>query len=151
MYHKQQSYDVWFLRYGVRQTKFFGILDHFLHFYLPNNPKNQNFETMKKSPENIIILHMCIINDNHMMYGSWDMEHKGQNFLILGHFLPFYYPLNNPKNQIWKKRKKPGNIIIFHKCTINENHVIWCMVPEICSMTDRTFCYFGPFFALLPL
>ena len=22
-----------------------------------------------------IILHMCIINDNHMMYDSWNMEH----------------------------------------------------------------------------
>ena len=24
------------------------------------------------------------------------------------------------------------------------------MVPEIWSMTDRIFCHFGPFFALLP-
>ena len=27
--------------------------------------------------------------------------------------------------------------------------IIWCMVPEIWSMTDRSFCHFGPFFALL--
>ena len=25
------------------------------------------------------------------------------------------------------------------------------MVPEICSATDKNFCHFGPFFALLPL
>ena len=32
------------------------------------------------------------------MYGSWDIEHDGQNFfVILDHFLPFYPP-NNPKN-----------------------------------------------------
>ena len=36
----------------------------------PNNPKNENFEKMKNKPENIIILHMFTINDNHMMYGS---------------------------------------------------------------------------------
>ena len=36
----------------------------------PNNPQNQNFENMKKIPTDIIILHMCTINDNHMMYGS---------------------------------------------------------------------------------
>ena len=24
--------------------------------------------------------------------------------------------------------------------------IIWCMVPEIWSMTDRFFCHFGPFF-----
>ena len=35
VYHKWQSYDVWFLRYGVWQTEFFVILDHFLYFYLP--------------------------------------------------------------------------------------------------------------------
>ena len=29
---------------------------------------------MKKTPEDIIILQMCNINDSHMMYGSWDMQ-----------------------------------------------------------------------------
>ena len=53
-HHKSKSYDLWFLRYGVRQTESFLISDHFLLFYpLPpppqlNNPKNQNFEKMKK-------------------------------------------------------------------------------------------------------
>ena len=36
----------------------------------PDNPENQNFEKMKKTPRDIIILHMCNINENHMMYGS---------------------------------------------------------------------------------
>ena len=44
-----QSYDVWLLRYRAQQTKFFVILDHFLHFYPSNNPKNQNFETLNKN------------------------------------------------------------------------------------------------------
>ena len=48
-----------------------------------------------------------------------------------GRFLPSYPP-NNPKNQNFEKMK-----------TINVDHMmIW-------SMTDRIFCYFGPFFALL--
>ena len=79
--HKWQSYDVWFLRYGVQWAEFFVILDYFLPFYPPNNPKNQNFENMKKLPGDIILLHMRNIDDNHMMYGSWDMECDGQNFL----------------------------------------------------------------------
>ena len=29
-----------------------------------------NFEKMKKTPEDIIILQMSIINDSHLMYGS---------------------------------------------------------------------------------
>ena len=61
--------DVWFLRYGVRHAGFFVILDYFLSFYLSNNLKNQNFGKMKKIPIDYIILHMCIINENHMIYG----------------------------------------------------------------------------------
>ena len=49
LYQKPQSYEVWFLRRRVRQTKSFVILGHFLPFYPPNNPQNQNFEKMKKS------------------------------------------------------------------------------------------------------
>ena len=57
---------------------FFAILGHFLPFNLPNNLKNQSFEKM---PGNIIILHLHTTNDDHMMYGSWDMEPDRQNFL----------------------------------------------------------------------
>ena len=44
----------------------------FVPFYCPDNPINQNFEKMKekKTPGDIIILYMCTINDNHMMYDS---------------------------------------------------------------------------------
>ena len=65
--------DVWFLWYWAQQTKFFVILDNFLPFYPPKNQKNQNFEKMKKTAGDIIILHKCTINTNHMMYHSWDM------------------------------------------------------------------------------
>ena len=94
-------------------------------------------------------------------------------FWILDHFLPFYL-YDNLKNQNFEKAKKIlGDThcscnttydrchfyfsfwIIFcyftHMCTINDIwwH-IWCMVPEIWSVTDRNFGHFGPFFALLP-
>ena len=61
-----------------------GIFCHFgpfLPFYPSNNLKNQKFEKMKNTPKDIIILHTCTINDNHMMYGSWDMKCDRQNFL----------------------------------------------------------------------
>ena len=81
---------------------------------------------MKKTPGDIIILHKCTINGNHVMYGSWDMKHDGQNFfVILDRFLPFYPP-NNPKNQNFEKLKKtPGDIIILHMCTTNDNHMMY--------------------------
>ena len=48
VYHKGQSHNVWFLRYGAWWTKIFVILDCFLPFYLNNNLKNKNFEKMEK-------------------------------------------------------------------------------------------------------
>ena len=82
VYHRWRSY-VWFPRHWARQTVF---LDYFLPFYPPNNPENLNFEKLKKSSGDIVILHKCTINDNHMMYGSWDMKCEGaiQNFFFGG-------------------------------------------------------------------
>ena len=42
---------------------------HFLPFYSPKNPKNQNFEKEEKIAEDIIILHMCAKNHDHMDQG----------------------------------------------------------------------------------
>ena len=106
VYHKWQSYDVWFLRYGAWQTEFFVILDHFLPFYPPNNPKNQNFEKLKKTPGDIIILHKCTKNHDHMLYCSWDMACDRCNcyFSFWAIFCPFT-PLTTQKIKILKKWK----------------------------------------------
>ena len=54
----------------------------------------------------------CTRNDHHMKHGSWDMEHKRQNFVILDHFLPLYPSkiLLNPSeillNQKFRKKGK---------------------------------------------
>ena len=51
----------------------------FLPFYSPppppppqkkKKPREPNFEKMKKPPGDIIILHKCTINDDHIIYGS---------------------------------------------------------------------------------
>ena len=67
----------------MRQTYFFDILSFFLPLYPHNNLKNQNFEKMKNMPADIIILHLYDTNDNHMIYGSLDMEHNRQNFFVI--------------------------------------------------------------------
>ena len=70
----------------------------------PNNPENQNFEKMKKTTGYIIILYKRTKNDNHMIYGSWDMTFLNRQnfFVILGHFFAFF-PLKSPKNENIKK------------------------------------------------
>ena len=49
---------------------FFVLLPPFFVLLPFNNPENQDFENMKYMPGDIIILYMCTINANHMMYGS---------------------------------------------------------------------------------
>ena len=118
----------------------------FFAFYPPNNPKNF-FKKMKNTPEDIIILQMCTINDNHMMYGSWDMERDGQFFLSFWTVFVILPP-NNLKNQNFEKMKKnPGYIIILQRCTINDNHMMYGSWDIECDR--QNFCHFGPFFALL--
>ena len=65
-------YGFWNIR--CNRHEFFVILGHFLHFYLLTIWKSKLWN-MKKIPGGIIILQMCTINDDHTMYGSWDMVH----------------------------------------------------------------------------
>ena len=47
VYHKWQSYNIWFLRYEVWQTEFFVILGHALPFY-PITTQNINILKKRK-------------------------------------------------------------------------------------------------------
>ena len=55
--------------------------------------------------------------------------------------MPFCYP-ENPKNQNFEIWKNLLEISWFYTCVPK---IIWCIVPEIQSETDRIFCQFGPF------
>ena len=91
---------------------------------------------MKNIPGDII-LHKCIINDNHVMYVSWDIKRDGQNFLS---FWTVFCHSNNRKNQNFKKLKKmPGHIIILHKCTKNHDRILYCSLDMVCNGCN---CYF---------
>ena len=115
-------------------------------------------------PGDMISLHICTKNDNHMIYGSWDMEHnKTKFFVILGHFLLFN-PTNNLKNENFEeiiiiiiKRLEissfytsvPKIMIIFHKCTKNYDHMLYCSWDVVHDRCDfylfwTIFCPFTP-------
>ena len=111
-------------------------------------PKIKIWKKCKKHLK-ILSLHMCTITQDHMMYGSWDIKCKGQSFCHFGPFLPFDPP-NNPKNQNLEKIKKHLEILSFY-FSVTQMMIIWSMVPEISSTTDRIFSHFGPFFALFYL
>ena len=127
VYHKWWSYDIWFLRYWVQQTDFLTFWTIFCPFTNLTTQKIKILEKKKKTAcGDIIILHMCTINDTYMIYGFWDMECKRQCFVILGHFLPFH-PTNNPKNQNFEKMEKQmhGHIIFLHLSTTREHHMMY--------------------------
>ena len=130
------------------------VISHFGLFFAllsPNSPKNQNFEKMKKMPGDIIILHKCVKNHDHMLYCSWDMACDRCNcyFSFWAIFCPFT-PLTAQKIKILKKWKKYLEISPFY-IWVPKIMIRWCMVPEIWCVTDViVISHFGLFFALLP-
>ena len=96
---------------------FFALL--FLQFAKSKLWKNE------KTAGDIISLHKCTINDNHIMHGSSDMEHDRYNFLkFLTIFYPFS-PLTTPKIKTFKELKNwPGDIIL-QISTIKDNHMMY--------------------------
>ena len=99
--------------------------------FTPQFAKSKFWKNEKK-PGDIIVLHKCTINDNHIMHGSWDMEYQEQSFLSFWNIFCSLTPLKIPKMKILKKRKntttttkKCLEIISFYMCTVNDNHMMY--------------------------
>ena len=140
------SWDMEFNR-----QNFFVILDNFLLFYLPNNPKNKDFEKMKKAPGDIITLHMYhkwqSFDAWFLRYGVW----RTQFFCNFRLFFAFLPP-NNLKNQNFEKLKKTsGNIAILNKCTKNHYHMLYCSLDIVCNGCNCYFSFWGIFCPFTPL
>ena len=147
-------YDFWDMEHERQNFSHFGPFFALYTPSPPNNPKNQNFQKLKKHPRDIIILHKCTINDNHIIYGSWDINcNRPIFFVILGHFLPFYPPpLTAPKMKLSKKWKKQLEISSFY-ASVSKPMVIHYTVPEIWGVTDVIviFHFRLTFFTFTPL
>ena len=63
------------------------FLDRFFPFYPRNNPENQNFEKMEKTPGDVIVLHKCTKKHGHMHTGPeiWCVT----DVIFIFHFGPF--------------------------------------------------------------
>ena len=153
-FHRSSIYIIPVVKFSNRSIqKLFSFLQRTFMgyckvFYSPGNPKNQNFETLKKTPGDIIILHKWIKNHNHRLCCSLDMARNGCNcyFLYWAIFSTFT-SLTAWKIKIKKKKRKkePGIYnsvpkIMIKCCTVSE---IWCVMNVIIFS-------FGPFFTLLP-
>ena len=97
----------------MRRTEFPVILNHFLSFY----PENQNFEKMKKTPGDAIIVHMCTIYNNHIMYIPEIWSASDRISYHFGLFFSPFTPLITQKIKIFKnEEKKRLEILSFYKC-----------------------------------
>ena len=113
-------------------------------FTPPKNQKNQNLDKIEKIAGDIIILHMCTKNHDH------DVHSLYASFLSFWAIFCPSTPQPTQKIKILKKWKKmPGDIILLHMCTINEDHMIYGSW-EIRRTTHNfssfwaTFCPFYP-------
>ena len=81
VYHEWQSYNVWFLRYGVQQAKSFLILDHVLSFYW-------KIKILKKKPWRYHQL--TLVSHKWQSYDVWFLRYKlEQTEFFVDYFLPF--------------------------------------------------------------
>ena len=102
-------------------------------------------------PGDIIILHKCSKNHDHMLYYSWDMAFDKCNchFSFWAIFLPFYPP-NNRKIENFKKIKKCLEISSFYT-SVSKIMIICYTVKVIWHVTNVIVIFhFGLFFTLLP-
>ena len=77
------------------------------------------------------MLHMCTINDNHMMYGSQDMEHDRQNFLS---FWTIFCPFTPQTTLKFKRKKKKKKIPA--DTSVPKIMITCYTVPEIRHVTE---------------
>ena len=103
---------------------------------------------MKKMCVSVILLQMCTINEDHMIYDSWNIRCNKQTFLSFWDIFCPFTPWQPGKSKFWEIKNIPGDIIILHMCTINDNHM--CLVPEIWSTIDKFFVILDHFLPSYP-
>ena len=105
-----------------KKSKYFSINN--VVFFKKNN---------RKTPGDIIILHLCTENLDDMIYSFWEIECDRLKLVIMGHYLSFPPLLKTQKIRILKKMK---NCRRYHHFTrLPKTTIIWCTVPEICRET----------------
>ena len=95
--------------------------------------KMKIFLKMKKNPGDIIILHKCTRNHDHMLHCSLYMARDTCNFYFsFWAFFALLPPTSQKKSKEWKKHLE---ISPFYTC-IPKIIIRWCMVPEISGTPD---------------
>ena len=123
VYHKWKSYDIWFVKCKVRQTKFFVILGHSFPFS-PLTTWKIKILTLKKYLERLSFYTFA-----PQMAVIWCTvpEKCSATDIISCHSGPFFslLPRMDPENQNFKNEKTSEDIIILQMCTIDDSHMMY--------------------------
>ena len=87
----------------------------------------------KKAPGDIIILHKCTENHDHMLYCSWDMAHDRCHYFS---FWALFCPFNSLKNQNLKKRKKHLEISTFYTSVLKIMIICCTEIKRVADVTQ---------------
>ena len=120
--HNHIIYSSWDVEWDKDNFSYFGP-------FCPFNPlttwKIKVLKLNKTSGDNII-LHICNINDNHMIYGSWEVEHNRHNFCHSGPFFAIFPAYGTRKSKLWRNEQHTWRyyhfINVYHKW---QSHDIW--------------------------
>ena len=143
---KWRSYDVWLLKYkGTTDSllTFFALLPK-KSIFKKNEKKRLEILSFYTSVSKIMIICYAIL---FLRYDAWRIV----VFYFELFFFPFYpFAPNIPKNKNQKKnvRKKPGHVIILHKCTKNHDRMLYCswdMARDGCNCYFSLWAIFCPF------
>ena len=119
---------------------------------LPSPPlmtlKIKVLKKMKKVHTDFI-LHMYNINDNNMMYGSWDTKSNRQNFLSLWAIFCPLTPLTAQKIKFLKKWKNHLEKLSFYTCVPIMTIIMYGFGDT--ARDKHVFCHFGTFCPSTPL
>ena len=132
MYQKSW-YDLQFLRYRVLKIK------------------NQKIRILKHEKNCWRYNHFTHMYQSRQSYEVQFLSYEVRQtefFVTLGHFLPFHSP-NNPENQNFEKKNKLLEMSSFYTF-VTKTMIIWCMLPEKWSATNKIFCHFGSLCGLSP-
>ena len=124
-YHYQNLNDMIYSSWDIEQNILkLVILGHFLPFYPPKNPKNQNFEKWKNLLEISSFTHVYQISQSYDVQFLRYWVRITNFFVILSHFFTLLPPppsLIIPKIKILKKKKRNEKNALryypfIHKC-----------------------------------
>ena len=116
----------------------------FLTIFWPFTQKIEILKNWKKTPGDIIILHKCTKNHDHMLYCSWDMVHNRCNcyFSFWAIFCPFTPP-PSPQQSRKSLKKNEKNSWVYHYFTYVYQKLwlddVWLLIYDEQQMEKVTY------------